>query len=115
MKPALWMTAACVASWAVVAVVDPSARVAVLFGMLGPLVVAAGSWVVVERTFRQQPERLTATMIAAFGFKLVFFGAYVAVMLRVLEPPVIAFVTSFFSYFIGLYMMEAIYLRRLFR
>ncbi len=43
----------------------------------------AGS--LMERTYRRNPERLTAVMIAAFAGKMVFFGAYVAVMLRVLS------------------------------
>jgi hypothetical protein len=45
---------------------------------------------------------------------MVFFGAYVAVMLAVLRLRPIPFVLSFTGYFIGLYLMEALYLRRLF-
>jgi hypothetical protein len=86
----------------------------VLFGMIGPLAAASGSWVLAERTYRANPERLTAVMIAAFGGKLLFFGAYVAVMLAVVRLQPIPFVVSFTGYFIGLYAMEALYLRRLF-
>ena len=67
-----------------------------------------------ERTYRRRPERVTALMITAFGVKMVFFGAYVAVALMALSVRPIPFVTSFIGYFIGLYLIEALYLRRLF-
>ena len=52
-----------------------------------------------------------SVMIAAFAFKLVFFGAYVAVMIRVALRPV-PFIASFTGYLAGLYLMEALYLRQ---
>jgi hypothetical protein len=87
---------------------------AIVIGMFGPLAAASGSWVVAERTFRRQPERLTSVMAGAFGAKLVFFGAYVAVALRALAVPPVPFVVSFTSYFIALYLTEALLLRHLF-
>jgi hypothetical protein len=116
MNAAVWMAGASVASVLVVgALVDPRARIEVLLGMVGPLLMAAGSWVLTERTYRQRPEALTTVMIAAFAFKLVFFGAYVAIILRVLALRPLPFVFSFTGYLAGLYVMEALYLRRLFR
>lgn len=87
----------------------------VLFGMAGPLAVAGGSWVLAERTWRRRPERLTAVMIAAFAGKMVFFAAYVALMLSVLSLRPIPFVASFTVSFIALHLAEALALRRLFR
>src|SRR5438270_13169222 len=95
------------------AVVEPRARLDVLLGMVGPLLMASGSWVLTERTYRERPHALTGVMIAAFAFKLVFFGVYVAVMLRVVGLRPIPFVGSFTGYVAGLYLMEALYLRRL--
>jgi hypothetical protein len=60
------------------------------------------------------PGGMTAVMIAAFGFKVVFFGVYVAVMLGLLALRPVPFVASFTGYFIGLYLIEALYMRRLF-
>jgi hypothetical protein len=88
---------------------------AVVLGIAGPLVVAAGSWMLAERTWRREPERLTAVMMAAFAGKLVFFAAYVALMLSVLSLPPIPFVASFTASFITLHLVEALALRRLFR
>ena len=53
-------------------------------------------------------------MIGAFGAKLVFFGAYVTVMLKGLSLSPLPFVLSFTAYFIGLHLCEALCLQRLF-
>ena len=97
------------------ALVEPLARVDVLLGMVGPLLMASGSWVLTERTYRERPGALTSVMIGAFAFKLVFFGVYLALMLRVVGLSPMPFVGSFTGYLAGLYLMEALYLRRLFR
>lgn len=94
---------------------DARTRFEVTLGMLGPLAVAAGSWVVVERACRRNRETLLPLMIAAFAFKLVFFGAYVVVMIELLSLRPVPFVVSFAVYFSGLHVVEALYLRRLLR
>ena len=110
-----WMAGAGIASWlAATAVAGRDSAGELLLGMLGPLAAVLVSWVIAERTYRADPERLTAVMIAAFAAKMVFFGTYVAVMLRVLAFRPIPFVASFTGHFIGLYGMEALYLRRMF-
>jgi hypothetical protein len=88
---------------------------AVVLGIVGPLLVAVGSWVVAERTWRREPQRLTAVMMAAFAGKMVFFAAYVAFMLSVLSLRPVPFVASFTTSFIALHLVEALALRRLFR
>jgi len=109
------MVGAGVGSWLVsISVLGMRTGVDVLFGMIGPLGVASGTWVMAERTYKRCPERLTSLMIAAFAGKMVFFGAYVTVVLTVLSPRSIPFVVSFMSYFIALHLLEALCLRRLF-
>ena len=115
MKPVAWMIGASVmSSLAAVALVGVTTAVAVLLGMLGPLAMASTSWMLVERAYREHPDRLTSLMVAAFVGKMVFFGAYVIVMLWFLSLPPVPFVVSFTSYFIALHVMEAWSLRRLF-
>jgi hypothetical protein len=97
-----------------VAFVERASGIALVFGMLGPLVMACTTWVMAERAYRQDPRTLTGLMVTAFAFKLVFFGAYVAVVLRVLELRPIPFAISFSSYFIALHFVEAFWLQRLF-
>jgi hypothetical protein len=115
MKTALWMTGASFALWlAAASVLDRTASVAMSAGMIGPLAVAIASWVLTERTFRRRPEQLTRRLTIAFGAKMVFFGVYVAVGLRVLSLPTVPFVASFAGYFLALHLAEAFCMRRLF-
>jgi uncharacterized membrane protein YdfJ with MMPL/SSD domain len=115
MKPVWWMVSAGGVSWLVAAlIVDQRTGIEVLFGMLGPLAATTGTWVLVERIYRQRAEALTAVMATAFMAKIVFFGGYIAVMILGLRFRPVPFVVSFTSYFIALYLMEALFLRRLF-
>ena len=115
MKEVAWMAGVSVAAWLLASVaVGRDTSIELFFGMLGPLVVACATWVMTERTFTRDPQALTGVMVAAFGFKLVFFGGYVVVMLRVIGFQLVPFAVSFSSYFIALHFVEALFLRRLF-
>ena len=114
MKPVAWMVAACLASWALAGVVSAdSANAEVLAGVAGPLASAVTSWIAYERAHRLAPERLTNVMIGALAAKMVCFGVYVVVMLRVVALRPVPFVVSFASCFIALHALEAVFLRRL--
>jgi hypothetical protein len=115
MKPIAYMAVPSVAIWAgVAAIVDWRTSLEVLAGMLGPLAAASGTWLLVAWGYRQRPGELTGLMIVAFILKMVFFAGYVAIMLRILRVRPIPFVASFTGYFVGLYLMEALYMKRLF-
>ena len=86
----------------------------VWLGMLGPLVVVSATWVLSERVYRANPASLTPLVISAFAGKLVFFGAYVALAIGVLDVQPVPFAASFTGYFIALHMIEALLLKRLF-
>jgi hypothetical protein len=113
MKGAGWMAAAAVAS-ALAATAGAGYGLEIACGMLAPLLAASVSWVIIERVWRRDPARLTGVMMTAFAAKVVFFGAYVAVMLKVVNLRPVPFVVSFTSYFIALYVTEAMLMRRLF-
>ena len=115
MTEAAWMAGCSLAAWLVASVAGgTNVSRAAFFGMVGPLIVACVSWVMAERIYRRDPPALTGFMMAAFGFKFVFFGAYVAVLLKVVRVSPVPFVVSFSSYFIALHFVEAMYLKRLF-
>jgi hypothetical protein len=115
MMLARWMAGTGAISAALaVAIAGPAYAPEIVSGLFGPLAETVASWVVAEQVFRRRPERLTAVMITAFAGKLVFFGAYVAVMLAVLSLRPVPFMASFTSYFIALHLVEALALRRLF-
>ncbi len=83
-------------------------------GMIAPLAIAVGTWIAVERTHKTNPAGVTAVMMGGFLGKMVLFGAYVVIVLRGLSVRPVPFVASFTVYFIGLYLVEALYLKRLF-
>ena len=108
------MTGACLLTWlAVTGIAGPPVHPEIFYGMAGPLVSACLTWVAVERAHRQGPERVTRVLMAGFAAKMVFFGAYLVVMLRVADLRPMPFVAGFTGYLIGLYMMEAFFLTRL--
>jgi hypothetical protein len=112
--PLAWMAGAGLVSWLVVSAIGGSrVNPEALFGMAGPLAGACATWVAIHRAHTSAPERLTAVMMGGFGLKMVFYGAYVAVMLRGLQLRAVPFVVSFTGYFIALYALEALFLRRL--
>ena len=114
-KPVVSMAAASGLSWVIAAlVVDERTGIEILLGMLGPLAATSATWILAERIYRQRAEALTTVMATAFVAKIVFFGAYIAMVILVLRFRPVPFVVSFTSYFIALYLMEALYLRRLF-
>lgn len=115
MKAVWWMAGvALVSSLAVAAAPGVDSDREVLLGMLAPLAGAMATAVLVVRTWAWRPEALTPAMMAAFGGKLVFFGAYVAVVLKVLAVRPLPFVISFTTYFIGLHLAEALWMQRFF-
>ena len=114
-SPLAWMVGTSLAAWAVISAaggdrVNPEA----LFGMLGPLAGACATWIAVRWSQRSAAPNLMGVMITGFALKMVFFGVYVVAMLRVLALRPVPFVVSFTGYFIALYAMEALFLRRAF-
>jgi hypothetical protein len=109
-----WMAGGSAAVWVAVttlsqAPVNPEA----LFGMLGPLAASLVTWALVERVHVAAPERVMNVLMQAFMAKVLFFGLYIVVMLRVVGVRTMPFAISFTGYFIGLYVMQALFLRRL--
>ena len=100
---------AAVAPW-----LTPAGRIGALLGLLGPLMMAAVSWLVIERVHRARQAAVTSVMTAGFGLKLLFVGVYVAVVLGLTAIDQISFVWSFTGFFIALYVVEALLLRGLF-
>ena len=108
------MAGVAIASWLAVSAtggdrVNPES----FFGMAGPGLAVCLSWLAVQRIHRMTPERVMDAMIIGFALKFVFFGLYVAVMLGLLSLRPVPFMTAFVSYFIALYAMQALLIRRL--
>ena len=113
MKPVWWMVGASVVSALAAATTLGAAR-EVWLGMIAPLLVVSGSWIVTARTHNSHPERLMSVMMTAFAAKLLLFGVYFWFALGVLQVQPEPFAVSFAVYFIVLYGAEAVCLQRLF-
>lgn len=113
-KPVAWMIGASVASWLVLIVATGSSLMPeLLLGMAAPLASAVLTWQALARTQSSTPERLTGVMITAFGVKVLLFALYVVVILGVLGLRPKPFMLSFTGYYVGLHVVEAMFLRRL--
>ena len=114
MKLVAWMLAGSILS-AIVLTILPgiSAGREIWLGMLGPLISAIASWIVMERQHRRRPQGMTRLLIKAFAAKMIFFAVYVALFLIIELVRPIPFVISFAGYYIALHILEAIGLRHL--
>jgi hypothetical protein len=108
------MTGTSAAAWVgMTAATGGQANPEALLGMLGPLASADASWLVMVRAYASGPERLMGRMVQALAVKMIWFGAYVVAVVSLFDLRPIPFIASFTGFFIGLYLMEAIFLRRL--
>jgi hypothetical protein len=112
MKQLFPILAACLVSWAAVTLSGGS-PVAVFFGMVGPLVAVGATWLAAEHVHRRNPAGVSSVLMAAFGLKVLFFGAYIAIITKLLDIDMMAFMASFVIYFIALYIVQAVLVRRL--
>jgi hypothetical protein len=109
MKLAWWMLAgSVVSSFIMAALLGAEIKLEVWLGMLGPLTAALVSWIAMERQHVRRPEGLTAVLIKAFAAKVIFFGGYITVLVRLGLVRPIPFVVSFIIYFLALHVVEVI-------
>ena len=93
--------------------VMPAVATEVLVGMAGPVVVAVGSIMMMDRVSQRTPEGLTRLLIRAFVSKMVVFGLYVVLATVLMSLDVVVFVVSFTMYFVLLYLVETFYVYQL--
>jgi hypothetical protein len=110
-----WMAGGSLLSWLIAsaALGVRSGRVDILLGMLAPLLATSVSWLLMERTHARDPRQLTRAMVKAFASKMIFFGLYLAWMLKLTSVSPRLFAISFACYLIVLYLVEALWLWRL--
>jgi hypothetical protein len=112
-NPVVWMSAASSAA-AIAAIASGAPAPEVVWGLAGPLAAASVTWVLARRAYERDPAQLTRVMTKAFAAKLLFFGVYVAVMIIGLGLSATPFALSFAFFFIGVHVVEALFLQRLF-
>jgi hypothetical protein len=114
MRLVRWMLAVSILSSLILTLLlGAGSRIEIWLGMIGPLASAIVSWIAIERQQLRRPEALTSIMIKSFAAKMIFFAAYITVLLKTGFVRPNPFVVSFISYFVLLHGMEAFGLHRL--
>jgi hypothetical protein len=109
------LVAVCVATCGLFTVlVAPDTVAAAFMGMAAPLMVGIATIVMVERTIRTALSALTTRMTIAFLAKMVFYAAYVSVVIAFVTSHPLPFIISFTVYFVALQIIEAVYFKTLF-
>jgi len=115
MTPMRWMVSLSVASWLIlVGIVGLDFLPELTAGMVGPLAVVAASWTIIARAHKFGPARVQQALLSAFIVKALFFALYVVTMVELVGVRTVPFAVCFAGYFIGLYAMQALWMRRLF-
>jgi hypothetical protein len=115
MKPLLSMVGAGLLVWLVATtLLGMQASTEAALGTIGPLVAACGSWLLIERTMKRDAAQVTPMMVKLFAAKMLFFGLYLVLAVVRLGMRPVPFMVSFTMAFITLYLLEALYLQRLF-
>ena len=93
----------------------PQYIVEIFIGMIAPLLVTIFSIVWIKNVFKTDPEKITATMTKSFFIKMVLFALYFITILSFYAFEPNPFVISFTGFFILFYIIEAIFLNKLFQ
>jgi uncharacterized membrane protein len=81
-------------------------------GMLGPALASVISRIAMERQKRLNPQKILKHIIQGFVIKFLFFGVYIAVLVKSNQVRPGAFIGFFVFFYLALHMAEAIELRR---
>jgi len=87
----------------------------IFLGMTAPLLVTIISILWIKKVFKIDPEKTTVTMTKAFFIKMVLFALYFIIILSFYTFEPNPFVISFTGFFILFYVIEAMFLQKLFQ
>ena len=93
----------------------PEYFIEIILGMLAPLLVSIISIIQINNLYKNDPQKITATITKSFLFKMIFFAIYFIIILSIYAFKPIPFVISFTGFFILFYVIEAVFLQKLFR
>ncbi len=87
----------------------------IFLGMLAPLLTSIISIIQINNLDKNDPQKITAAITKSFLFKMIFFAVYFIIILSIYDFEPIPFVVSFTGFFILFYVMEAVFLQKLFQ
>ena len=95
--------------------VFPQYIIEIFIGMIAPSLVTIFSIIWIKKVFKTDPENVTATMTKSFFIKMVLFALYFIIILSFYAFEPNPFVISFTGFFILFYIIEAMFLQKLFQ
>jgi len=87
----------------------------IFLGMIAPLLVTVISIIWINKVFKADPEKITATMTKSFFIKMVLIALYFIIIFSFYTFKPNPFVLSFTGFFILFYIIEAVFLQKLFQ
>lgn len=105
----------CLGTWVLSAMILRQYAAEIFLGMAVPLSVGIVTVVKVESIFTSRPEKLTSFMMKAFGAKMVFYALYLGAIVGFSAFNERPFLVSFVVYFAALHMLEALFIRTVFK
>ncbi len=93
----------------------PNYFIEIFIGMIAPLTVTIFSIIWIKKVFKADPEKTTATMTRSFFIKMVLFALYFIIILSFYTFEPNPFIISFTGFFILFYIIEAVFLQKLFQ
>ena len=95
--------------------VFPDYFIEIFIGMIAPSLVTIFSIIWIKKVFKTDPEKITATMTKSFFIKMLLFALYFIIILSFYTFEPNPFVISFTGFFILFYIIEAMFLQKLFQ
>jgi|LUMD01.1.fsa_nt_gb hypothetical protein len=109
------LTILCFGTWGLSIIFLKQYAAEIFLGMAVPLIVGIVTVVKVESIFQRRPEKLTSFMMKAFGGKMVLYGLYLGAIVGFSAFNERPFLVSFVVYFAALHMLEALFIRTVFK
>ena len=89
--------------------------VEIFLGMIAPLIIGLSTVFTVKSIYLKNPTKLTSFMIKSFGGKMILYGLYIFGIATFSTFDARKFLVSFIVYFSALHMLEALFIRAVFR
>lgn len=116
MKFIISISLLCLGSWGLLSgLFFPDYSTEIFLGMIAPLLVGTITVPIMKKTHITDPNNLTRFMMKGFLAKMILYGAYVSVIIGFYTFNAIPFVLSFVGYFVMLHVLEALFLRSIFK
>ena len=105
----------CLGTWGLIAGGMMQYAKEIFLGMIAPLIIGVISITYISIINKKTPGKVTNVLYKSFAIKMITYGAYFICIFTFYTFNPMPFILSFFSYFITLHMIEALFLRSIFK